>query len=502
VSLEILDIFDTLLTTASEYPLLDGDEARRAIWLFDVPLAATHRLRNEVNNGKPILDEVLDAYELPVIASLLKLYLLELPDSLVSSNLYEVMKTIYSNSTTSEASATQTRISVLQNALGHGQLPLANIATLDAVTSHFVRLLDLTSADEAYTVQLAQSLAPCILRPKVETSLTTGEKNNYRFLRDLFDHHKAIFDELKRAAAAALQRSLTVKQSEAGAMTNGAGTGVGRPRAISSDESNRRAHMEERHRAIANRSRAASPAPLAAHSRAAPLEVARHRRDSSKGPTDTRFPIAVSTASPRAVVARQSLDVPASETNSPVRERERYHGPASVLSDAAAAALNANQSANGTYRRPEINADTANPRLPSLSLSSLQPKQSIPDSLTANATHNSAASIPMPAASSGPPPSVLAGPAPGQPEPEVEKKLSLGRSAATAGRLRRPPTREGSIDTTAPASNRSSVIDRAAAFGGMGRRPESMYSRGGENMTQAGEEDRRGVQLVDRPMDD
>lgn len=464
-----------------------------------MPLAETHRLRNEVNNGKPILDEVLDAYQIPVIASLLKLYLLELPDSLVSSNLYEVMKTIYSNASTSEASATQTRIQVLQNALGHGQLPLANIATLDAITSHFVRLLDLTSADEAYTVQLAQSLAPCILRPRVETSLTTGGKNNYRFLRDLFDHHKAIFDELKRAAAAALQRSLTVKQSEAGPMSNGTGTISGRPRAPSSDESNRRAHMEERARAIANRSRAASPSPFAAHSKAAPLEVARHRRDSSKGPTDTRFPIAVSTASPRAVVARQSLDVPASETNSPVRERERYHVPASVLGDAAAAALNANQGANGTYRRPDLNADAAKP---SLSLSSLQPKQSIPDDLPANTASNSASSVPMSAASSGPPPSVLAGPAPGQPEPEVEKKLSLGRSGAMAGRLRRPPTREGSIDTTAPPSNRSSVIDRAAAFGGMGRRPESLYGRGGENATPAGDEDRRGVQLVDRPMDD
>lgn len=502
-----MPINPAVLLTLVEYPLLDGDEARRAIWLFDVPLAATHRLRNEVNHGKPILDEVLDAYELPVIASLLKLYLLELPDSLVSSNLYEVMKTIYSNPSTTEASATQTRISVLQNALGHGQLPLANIATLDAVTSHFVRLLDLTSADEAYAAQLAQSLAPCILRPRVETSLTTGEKNNYRFLRDLFDHHKAIFDELKRAAAAALQRSLTVKQTEAGTMPNGNGTGtsIGRPRAISSDESNRRAAMEERARAIATRSRAASPSPFAAHSKAAPLEVARHRRDSSKGPTDTRFPIAVSTASPRGAVTRQSLDVPTSETNSPVRERERYHAPASSLGEAAAAALNANQNANtvnGTYRRPDLNTDASNPRMPPLSLSSLQRKQSIPDDKPGQSTSSSTAPMPMSVVSSGPPPSVLAGPAPGQPEPEVEKKPSLGRSVATAGRLRRPPTREGSIDTTAPQSNRSSVVDRTAAFGGMSRRPESVYGNRGENMTQAGEEDRRGVQLVDRPMDD
>jgi hypothetical protein len=63
----------------TDYPDLEGDEARRAIWLADVPLAATHHLRNQINNGQTIPQEVLDRYEVPIIASVLKLYLLELP---------------------------------------------------------------------------------------------------------------------------------------------------------------------------------------------------------------------------------------------------------------------------------------------------------------------------------------------------------------------------------------------------------------------------------------
>ena len=63
------------------YPELEGDEARRAIWLYDVPLAATHRLRNELNNSKVDYQEVLERYDVPVVASVLKLYLLELPGS-------------------------------------------------------------------------------------------------------------------------------------------------------------------------------------------------------------------------------------------------------------------------------------------------------------------------------------------------------------------------------------------------------------------------------------
>lgn len=63
----------------NHYPDLEGDEARRNIWLVDVPLAATHHLRNQLNDGAPVQREVLEKYEVPIVASVLKLYLLELP---------------------------------------------------------------------------------------------------------------------------------------------------------------------------------------------------------------------------------------------------------------------------------------------------------------------------------------------------------------------------------------------------------------------------------------
>ena len=73
-------IITTILTFLDQhYPDLEGDEARRGIWLVDVPLAATHHLRNTINTGKAIPREVLERYEIPIVASVLKLYLLELP---------------------------------------------------------------------------------------------------------------------------------------------------------------------------------------------------------------------------------------------------------------------------------------------------------------------------------------------------------------------------------------------------------------------------------------
>lgn len=203
---------------------------------------------------------------------------------MVSTQVYEVIKTLYSNvdSTASDA----TRVTVLQNTLG--QLRLANIATLDALATHFTRLIDLTSADEEYVVQLAQMLAPCVLRPKTQSSLTMQEKHAYRLVRDLLDHKDEIFGALKRASS----------------QTTAPASIMNRPRTVSSnDESNRQANMEARNRAIADRTRGISPSPAAMNGR--------HRRDKSVGPSPGRFPVITSPTQPvNTPKQRGSLEVP------------------------------------------------------------------------------------------------------------------------------------------------------------------------------------------------
>ncbi|KAI4230093.1 MAG: hypothetical protein L6R36_000350 [Xanthoria steineri] len=315
-------IITTILTFLdNHYPDLEGDEARRGIWLVDVPLAATHHLRNTINTGKAIPREVLERYEIPIVASALKLYLLELPDSLVSSQVYEIIKTIYS--TADSSSSPEARISILQNTLG--QLRLANIATLDAISTHFTRLIELTSAEEPFVSSLAQNLAPCILRPRTENSLTMHERHNYRLIRDLFAHKEAIFGELKRASSHS--HNSAAGNTAAGAAAAAAGrSSTPRVRAISTDESNRRVNMEARNRAIASKSRATSPAP--------PSNGRAHRRDRSVGPAETRFPIHASSPPPtssataetqRRGAARASLVVPDGAGPSPVVEKQNNH---------------------------------------------------------------------------------------------------------------------------------------------------------------------------------
>jgi hypothetical protein len=170
---------------------------------------------------------------------------------------YDIIRSIYSSPTADGSGGS--RVGVLQQTLS--QLRLTNIAT---------------PADEEYIAALSTSLAPCVLRPRTETSLTMEEKHAYKLVRDLFAHKDAIFSELKRMSS----------------LSHSSSVGSNRPRAISTDESNRKALVEERNRALlekasASRSRATSPAPNARG----------HRRDRSTGGPETRFPIQTSPTS-------------------------------------------------------------------------------------------------------------------------------------------------------------------------------------------------------------
>ena len=482
----------------NNYPLLDGDEARRSIWLVDVPLAATHRLRNEINNGQAPPPPLLQTYEMPIVASTLKLYLLELPDSIVSSGLYEIIKTIYTSPTTSSDDQIQTRISVLQNTLG--QLRLANIATLDALCTHFARLIDLTSASDEYVQALTVVLAPCILRSRTESALLFEEKYNVRFLRDLLAHKDAIFSELKRSAA--LQHSASVARAQSTIGTHahvhhappalGSTPAVGgaqigneigpdgaRARAISTDESNRRAHMEERNRAIANRSRAASPAPGARehftpgdHS-GQDIQARNnpslhrpnhhgHRRDSSRGP-ETRFPVAPSGQHVARARENSTPDSPKgvnSPRNSagPRNVRDSLEVPVSPPGNAS----NGMSATSGPISTPAAVTSTSAPVPP--------PKddmKSVENGTTDNLRDSGISTNTS----------------------ELEKHNSLGRA--------RPVGRKGTMDAAKRSSMGSlSGLANRDSVGSVGSLRQAFEQHGVEN------NEKRGVELVDKPMDD
>lgn len=472
-------IVTTILTFLdSHYPDLEGDEARRSIWIVDVPLSATHHLRSQINTGKPIPMDLLEKYEIPIVAAVLKLYLLELPDSLVGSHVYDIVKTIYT--TTAQSASEQARIQVIQNTLGG--LRLANIATLDALITHLTRLIDLTSADEAYIAQLATILAPCFLRPKTETGLSMAEKYNVRLIRDLFAHKDAIFGELKR------QSSLTHTNSGSTRTT----------RAISTDESKRKEAMEERQRAIAaaqhsqatagsSRSRQPSPGP---GTRVPLPEGSSHRRDRSRGP-ETRFPVATSAT---AQSSNRQVTSPTSSSSS--NHRDSLNVPGSP-----------------PQPRPTTTTSTFTAQPPRTNGSLHQPPPAEPEETDSSYTRTRSGtesakrvSIPptMSASISGPQdfyePSSFYGGSVDSPTSTTSSKAKFGAVGNTDSATQSPVT---STPTTSIDIEKKDSLSRARGVKkpAAGVQRQSLASSGESPITATSAAPAPGVQLEDRPVD-
>ncbi|ODQ79614.1 hypothetical protein BABINDRAFT_161997 [Babjeviella inositovora NRRL Y-12698] len=191
------------------YPDLTDDQARIDVWIVPTKLATTHQLRAKLNEacGKSDVQatasdymEIMTQSDPSVVASVLKLYLLELPDSLVSSQTYELFKSLYSVAE-EEVPTDEERINGVTNLLV--DLPKAHIATLNALLTHFSRLIGIIESKNLelaalFTSQFVAEFGELVLRPKVQTGVNMDDKFVARLLRDLLEHMEAVFKSLKR----------------------------------------------------------------------------------------------------------------------------------------------------------------------------------------------------------------------------------------------------------------------------------------------------------------
>ncbi|CCH41808.1 putative Rho-GTPase-activating protein 9 [Wickerhamomyces ciferrii] len=190
------------------YPDLPNDDVRTKTWLVPVRLQSTHALRNEIEQigSNNLTREFFAKYQPEVIVSVLKLYLLELPDSIVPNSLYDLIRSIY-NQYGSDLE-TKERINGLTTILKN--LDRSNISTLNAICTHFSRLIKILkenkNGDESNNLAsnfqngISQEFSSCILRPRYQTNLSLSDKHSFRFILDLLIHKQEIFKNLKPTA--------------------------------------------------------------------------------------------------------------------------------------------------------------------------------------------------------------------------------------------------------------------------------------------------------------
>ncbi|KAL6454292.1 RGD2 Rho-GTPase-activating protein RGD2 [Candida maltosa Xu316] len=193
----------------SIYPDLKNDEERINLWTQQVHLANVHKLRSQLNGlqDPAKISAVLQESHPLLITNVLKLYFIELPDSVIPYSNYDVIKLLYTNY--HDESQTDLRINGLQNVLS--ELPKCNLATLDAILTHLSRLISIVGSKneelaKVLQTKLSKEFGNLVLKPKIDTmnSLESSylhDKFQNTLMVDLFNNRQTIFNELKRQSS-------------------------------------------------------------------------------------------------------------------------------------------------------------------------------------------------------------------------------------------------------------------------------------------------------------
>lgn len=196
------------------YPELKNDDERINLWTQPVHLSKVHKVRFQLNELSDMasIQNVLKATDPIVITNVFKLYFLELPDSIIPHSYFDLIKTLYLSYPVggTEEDVDNTRVNGLQNTLS--ELPVSSLATLDAILTHFNRLVNIIgSKNKELGLQLrgrlCKEFGSLLLRPKEDddglsdfriSHSAATETLQQHFIADLFQHKDTIFGELRR----------------------------------------------------------------------------------------------------------------------------------------------------------------------------------------------------------------------------------------------------------------------------------------------------------------
>ena len=217
------------------YPDMESDKVRVSIWTNPVKLSLTHGLRSKLNNIQFTNESEIHKifreghYDSSTVASVLKIYLLELSEPLIAREPTEVLGLVYQDYSLDSSDVTikikgndptkdteEKRIAGLMASLS--SLSRSHLATLDVIITHFYRLIKIlrmagtpsplssskssTSTDKNEVEQLvsnfmcdiSKEFANCIIQARRFEDNELGCMIFY----DLLTHKEEVFRELKR----------------------------------------------------------------------------------------------------------------------------------------------------------------------------------------------------------------------------------------------------------------------------------------------------------------
>ncbi|KAG2230860.1 hypothetical protein INT48_009241 [Thamnidium elegans] len=165
------------------------DEEKRLVWTKCIPLDRIYEARAVINHGK-FNQETLETFDILLLASLIRVYLMELPECLFTFELYEPCKLLYSSQAKQDKECRLVSISKLL-----ATLPTSNYHTLKAMIQHFSRLIQQLEKEEKLSYELAKSFSYILMRPQIESKVSAHERNAQRLIQELIENFDIIFTE-------------------------------------------------------------------------------------------------------------------------------------------------------------------------------------------------------------------------------------------------------------------------------------------------------------------
>ncbi|EKM49960.1 uncharacterized protein PHACADRAFT_264420 [Phanerochaete carnosa HHB-10118-sp] len=202
------------------YSKLPGDVEKRKTWIYEVPLVASHHLRetlNAVSATQAIPDDALAKYDAPVIASAVKLWALELDPPLCMYESWDEFRKLYPTAgamNPDEQPSEEQHIQELQAALQ--KLPRIHLIVLDTLLKHLRDLIDSTAEgdepNDVYINKLALGLGRAILRPRAETKFSIQDRHPTLLFIDLLSKYAAILPPTVEKKKREFERKVPVRK--------------------------------------------------------------------------------------------------------------------------------------------------------------------------------------------------------------------------------------------------------------------------------------------------
>ncbi|KAK6202971.1 uncharacterized protein RJT21DRAFT_134678 [Scheffersomyces amazonensis] len=188
------------------YKSLADDERIIELWTGPVSLKVVHALRFKLNkvSGLENIKAVLSEAEPIAVTNVLKLYLLELPESVIPEENFALIKAIYAQNSGQEA--LDNRINGLINVLR--DVNTCNLATLDTILLHIHHLINIIGKKHVelannFKTKLLKDFSDLLHRPKLDDERwgrVNTDRHLFELINDLYDYRQKIFSAIRNSS--------------------------------------------------------------------------------------------------------------------------------------------------------------------------------------------------------------------------------------------------------------------------------------------------------------